>query len=91
MQEKETLGKVNFGKPMVPMERISATIEGMIKIKETRCMSLVEKFEEQLCESTGIKVEPRKEEQKASRSRKGENILKLDLNPNFGVNVEGAK
>ena len=61
VQEKETLGKVNFGKPVASTKRISATMEGMVKRKKTRCMSLVKKLEKELCESTMLKVEPRKE------------------------------
>ena len=61
LQEKETLGKVDFGKPVVPMERISTTMEGMIKRKETGCVSLAKKLKKELCESTRLKVEPGKE------------------------------
>ena len=61
VQEKKTLEKVNFGKPVASTERISATMKGMVKRKETRCMSLVKKLEEEFCESTILKVESRKE------------------------------
>ena len=46
MQGKGTVGKINFEKPLAPMERISATMEGMIKRKEKGFLSHDEKFEE---------------------------------------------